>query len=139
MKRRLQLIRSGVFVLIALLNARVIIAQNVPLAGFDDYVNKTLAEWQVPGLAMAIVKDDKVVFAKGYGVRKLGDPAPVNERTIFAIGSATKAFTAAALAMLVDEGKLKWDDPVTKQLKDFALYDPYVTREIRIRDLLCHR
>jgi CubicO group peptidase (beta-lactamase class C family) len=90
-------------------------------------------------LAIAIVKDDKVVFAKGYGVRKLGDSAPVNERTIFAIGSTSKAITAAALAMLVDEGKIKWDDPVTKHLKDFQLYDPYATREITVRDLLCHR
>ena len=91
------------------------------------------------GAGIAIVKGDKVVYAKGYGVRKLGDPAPVNERTLFAIGSAGKAFTAAALAALVDEGKIKWDDPVTKHLKGFELSDPYVTREITIRDLLSHR
>src|SRR5688572_31624746 len=86
-------------------------AQEAPLNGFDDYVNKALREWEVPGLALAIVKDDRIVLAKGYGVRKLGDPAPVNERTLFAIGSSSKAFTAASVAMLVDEGKLKWDDP----------------------------
>ena len=74
--------------------------------------------------------------ALGYGVRKLGDSAPVNERTLFAIGSAGKAFTAAALAVLVDKDKIKWDDPVTKHLKEFELYDPYITREITIRDLL---
>jgi CubicO group peptidase (beta-lactamase class C family) len=113
--------------------------QDAPLNGFDDYVNKALREWEVPGLAIAIVKDDRIVLAKGYGVRKLGDPTPVTERTLFAIGSSSKAFTAAAIAMLVDEGKLKWDDPVTKYLPAFQLYDPYVTRELTVRDLLSHR
>ena len=114
-------------------------AQEAPLNGFDDYVNKALRDWEVPGLAIAIVKDDRIVLAKGYGVRKLGDPTPVNERTLFAIGSSSKAFTAAAIAMLVDEGKVKWDDPVTKYLPGFELYDPYVTRELTVRDLLSHR
>jgi len=113
--------------------------QEAPLNGFDDYVSKSLRDWEVPGLAIAIVKDDRVVLAKGYGVKKLGDPAPVSERTIFAIGSSSKAFTAASVAMLVDEGKLKWDDPVTKYLPGFELYDPYVTRELKVRDLLSHR
>jgi len=139
MKLRIQFVCFLVFLLIAQLSGRVSSAQDTPLQGFDDYVNKALADWRIPGLAIAIVKDDKVVFAKGYGVRRLGDPMPVNERTMFAIGSPTKAFTATALAMLVDEGKIKWDDPVTKHLKDFQLYDPYVTREITVRDLLCHR
>ena len=71
-------------------------AQEAPLNEFDDYVNKALREWEVPGLAIAIVKDDRIVLAKGYGVRKLGDPTPVSERTLFAIGSSSKAFTAAA-------------------------------------------
>jgi len=114
-------------------------AQEAPLQGFDEYVNKALKDWDVPGVGVAIVKDDKIVLAKGYGVRKLGDPAPVNERTIFAIGSSSKAFTAAALAMLVDEGKIKWDDPVTKHLPGFELYDPYASKEMTVRDLLCHR
>ncbi|HZS08205.1 MAG TPA: serine hydrolase [Blastocatellia bacterium] len=134
-----QIVSPLALLLITLSAARISAAQEAPLQGFDDYVNKARAEWAVPGLAVAVVKDDKVVFARGYGVRKLGDPAPVNERTIFAIGSATKAFTAAALAMLVDEGKIRWDDPVTKHLKGFQLYDAYVTREITVRDLLCHR
>jgi CubicO group peptidase (beta-lactamase class C family) len=114
-------------------------AQEAPLQGFDEYVNKALKDWEVPGVGVAIVKNDKVVLAKGYGVRKLGDPTPVDERTIFAIGSSSKAFTAAALAMLVDEGKIKWDDPVTKLLPGFELYDPYASKEMTVRDLLCHR
>jgi CubicO group peptidase (beta-lactamase class C family) len=114
-------------------------AQQTPLAGFEEYAEKARQDWNVPGMAIAIVKDDKIVFAKGFGVKKLGDAAPVDERTIFAIGSSSKAFTAAALAMLVDEGKVKWDDPVTKYLPDFEMYDPYATRELTIRDLLSHR
>jgi CubicO group peptidase (beta-lactamase class C family) len=119
-QRHFRLIILLLFVLVALLPAY---AQEAPLNGFDDYVNKALREWEVPGLAIAIIKDDRIVLAKGYGVRKLGDPVPVNERTLFAIGSSSKAFTAAAIAMLVDEGKLKWDDPVTKYLPGFELYD----------------
>jgi len=80
-----------------------------------------------------------VVFAKGYGVRKLGASTPVDERTLFAIASNSKAFAAASIAILVDEGKLKWDDPVAKHLPGVQLYDPYVTRELTIRDLLSHR
>lgn len=113
--------------------------QNGSLAGLDDYINKAIKDWEVPGLAIAVVKDDKIVLAKGFGVRKLGDPTPVDERTLFAIGSSSKAFTAAILATLVDEGKVKWDDPVIKYLPEFQMYDPYVTRELTVRDLLTHR
>ena len=109
------------------------------LKEIDEYAAKARQDWNVPGFAMAIVKDDKVVFAKGYGVRELGKQAPVDEKTLFAIASNSKAFTAAAIAILVDEGKLKWDDPVTKYLPDFQMYDPYATREMTIRDLLSHR
>jgi len=109
------------------------------LKAIDEYASKALKDWRVPGFAMAIVKDDAVIFSKGYGVRELGKPTPVDERTLFAIASNTKAFTAAALATLVDEGKIKWDDPATKYLPGFQLYDPYVTRELTIRDLISHR
>ena len=95
--------------------------------------------FDVPGISVAIVKDGKVEVARGYGVRRLGDPAPVDAHTLFGIASNTKAFTAAALAMLVDEKKIGWDDPVQKHLPGFQLYDPYVTRELTVRDLLCHR
>ncbi|PWT89381.1 MAG: serine hydrolase [Blastocatellia bacterium] len=114
-------------------------AQQAPGADFDEYVNKAMKDWGVPGVAIAIVKDDRVVFAKGYGVRDLNKPEPVDEHTLFAIGSSSKAFTAALVAMLVDDNKLKWDDPVTKYLPSFQLFDPYSTRELTITDLLSHR
>jgi CubicO group peptidase (beta-lactamase class C family) len=108
-------------------------------ADLDEYVSRAMKTFQVPGLALAIVKDGKVVQVKGYGVRKLGETVPVDENTLFGIGSNTKAFTAAALAKLVDEGKITWDDPVYERLRGFVMYDPYVSKEMRIRDLLCHR
>jgi CubicO group peptidase (beta-lactamase class C family) len=113
--------------------------QTSPVEGLDEYVQKAMQDWEVPGLAIAIVKDDKVVLAKGYGVREIGKETPVDEHTLFAIGSSTKAFTTAALGMLADEGKLSWDDPVTKYLPWFQLFDPWVTRELTIRDLVTHR
>ena len=134
---RIQTLFMGL--LLALSVAPCAFAQEARLQGFDEYVNKALKDWEVPGVGVAVVKNDKVVLAKGYGVRKLGDPTPVDERTIFAIGSSSKAFTAAALAMLVDEGKIKWNDPVTKHLPGFELYDPYASKEMTVRDLLCHR
>jgi CubicO group peptidase (beta-lactamase class C family) len=114
-------------------------AQSPDLVAFDKYVANAARDWHVPGLAIAIVKDDSLVFAKGYGVLELGKAAPANEHTRFAIGSTTKAMTVASLAMLVDEGKLKWDDRVIDYFPDFQLYDPYATRELTVRDLLTHR
>jgi len=105
----------------------------------DAYVASSMKTFDVPGMAVAIVKDGKIVAAKGYGLRKLGDPTPVDEFTLFGIGSNTKAFTTAALATLVDEGKLTWDDPVYQRLPGFVMYDPYVSHEMTIRDLLTHR
>ncbi|GAB3885382.1 serine hydrolase [Spirosoma agri] len=99
-----------------------------------------MRDWKVPGLTVTVVKDGRVVFKKGYGVREVGTAPsePVNTQTLFAMASTTKAMTAACLGMLVDEGKLNWDDPVTEYLPDFQLYDPAVTRELRVRDLLIH-
>jgi CubicO group peptidase (beta-lactamase class C family) len=114
-------------------------AQSVVPADLDAYVSRSMKEFEIPGLSLAVVKDGKVVYSKGYGVRKLGDPAPVSENTLFGIASNTKAFTAAALAILVDEGKLSWDDPVIKHMPTFRLADPYVTNELMVRDLLSHR
>ncbi len=114
-------------------------AQNTPPADLDSYVGNSMKTFDVPGMAVAIVKDGKIVLAKGYGVRKLGDPKPVDEHTMFGIGSNTKAFTTAALAGLVDAGKLSWDDPVYQRLPGFVMYDSYVSHEMTIRDLLTHR
>ena len=144
MTRRPYSVRAAVVLATALCsvflgNARVAWSQSAPLDGFDAYAEKARADWGIPGLAVVVVKDDDVVLAKGYGVRTLGESAPIDARTVFAIGSATKAFTAASLAMLVDEGRMSWDDPVAMHLGDFQLFDPYVTREITVRDLLTHR
>jgi CubicO group peptidase (beta-lactamase class C family) len=95
--------------------------------------------FEVPGMAVAIVKDGKVVHAKGYGLRRLGERAPVDEHTRFGIASNTKAFTATALGLLVQEGKIEWDKPVIEYLPWFQMWDPWVTREITVRDLLVHR
>lgn len=105
----------------------------------DDTVAAAMRTFQVPGVAVGIVKDGKLVFAKGYGVREMGKTAGIDQDTLFQIGSNTKAFTAAALAMLVDEGKIGWDDKVIDHLPQFSLYDPYATREFTLRDLLTHR
>lgn len=105
----------------------------------DSLVERTLRAFDVPGIAVCVIKDGKVVHSKGYGVRSLDTKLPVDENTLFGIASNSKAFTTAALGMLVDEGKLRWDDKVRKYIPEFKLYDPYVTEEFTIRDLLCHR
>ncbi len=110
-----------------------------PLRGFDAQVAQAVRDWRAPGFAIAVVKNGELIFSRGYGVRELGRPEPVDPHTLFAVGSTTKALTAAALGMLVDEKKVEWNDPVTKHLPWFALKDPQVTREITVRDLLTHR
>ena len=114
-------------------------AQGNPPGDFDAYARNALRTFNTPGAAVAVVKDGRVVLARGYGVRRLGETTPVDAHTLFQIASNTKAFTTAALAMLVDEKRLAWDDPVTKHLPWFQLSDPYVTRELTVRDLLTHR
>lgn len=105
----------------------------------DKYVNRALKDWQIPGAAVCVVKDGKVVVMKGYGVKETGSTDAVDENTLFMIGSNSKAFTATALAILDAEKKLSLDDKVQKWLPDFKLYDPWVAKEANIRDLLCHR
>jgi CubicO group peptidase (beta-lactamase class C family) len=106
---------------------------------FDADVMRALRAFQVPGMAIAVVKDGQVLSARGYGVRREGDSSRVDASTLFQIGSNTKAFTTALIAQLVDSGKLAWDDPVTKYLPWFQLSDAWVTREFTIRDLVTHR
>src|SRR3954469_15434891 len=110
-----------------------------PFPGWDTYVNQALATWKVPGAGIAIVRNDSVIYARGYGVREIGKPAPVTERTVFAIGSSSKAFTAAAVAMLVDDKKVSLDGKASLSLPGFQLADPYASRELTVRDLLSHR
>jgi len=103
-----------------------------------DTFSKTILAWDIPGAALAVVQDDDV-FTQGFGLCEAGKPDQVNADTIFAIGSTTKAFTSALMGMLVDEGRLQWDEPVVKYIPDFELYDPWVTQNVTVRDLLCHR
>ncbi|AQG78977.1 serine hydrolase [Spirosoma montaniterrae] len=109
-----------------------------PVARYDAYVQQALRDWRVPGMTVTVIKNGKVVLKKGYGVRESGTTQSVDSQTLFAMASTTKAMTAACLGMLVDEGKLRWNDPVINYLPDFQLYDPAVTRELRVRDLLLH-
>lgn len=114
-------------------------ARSAAVAQFDADVGRMVAAWKAPGLAIAVVRNDTVLFAKGYGVRELGKPGAIDTETRFAIGSTTKAMTTAALAILVDEGKVRWDEPVITYLPAFRLSDPYVTRSLTVRDLVTHR
>ncbi|AKD55401.1 serine hydrolase [Spirosoma radiotolerans] len=114
-----------------------------PVAQYDAYVQQAVRDWKVPGLTVTVIKDGNVLLKKGYGIRELpragsGKSEAVDTQTLFAMASTTKAMTAACLGMMVDEGKLRWDDPVTNYLPDFQVYDPAVTRELRVRDLLIH-
>lgn len=124
---------------LVLCSATSAFAQTAPLAGLDAYITKAMADWQVPGLSIAIVRNDSVIYERGFGVREYGKPGAVDENTLFAIASTTKAFTVGALGMLVDDKKLDWNDHVSKHMPAFELRDPYVTQALTVRDLLTHR
>ena len=126
------------FLYLLLLGITPLQAQQPP-PGFDAHIQRVMQTFTVPGLSVAIVRDGKVMLAKGYGVRRMGERTPVDARTRFGIASNTKLFTATALALLVEEGKVEWDKPVIDYLPAFAMSDPYVTRELTVRDLLVHR
>ena len=116
-----------------------ILAQTVDWNRIDGRIESMLADWTTPGVAVAVVQDDSIVFARGYGVRTLGEPGPVGPETRFAVASNTKAFTAALLVQLQEEGKLSGDDRVIDHLQGFRMHDAWITREIQIQDLLTHR
>ncbi|OGP74443.1 MAG: hypothetical protein A2Y80_01605, partial [Deltaproteobacteria bacterium RBG_13_58_19] len=109
------------------------------LADFAQYAEQGRQAWEVPGMAIAIVQGDQIIFAKGFGVRKVGTKEAVEEHTIFQIGSTSKAFTAALAAMLADGKKFGWQDRVIDHLPDFRMYDPWVTREFQVEDLMAQR
>ncbi len=104
----------------------------------DAFIAEGVHDWEIPGLTIAVVRNDSVLIAKGYGVRRLGAPGAVDAQTEFGIMSTTKAFTALAMAMLVDDGKVAWSDPITKHLPEFQFSDPFLTREATVKDLLTH-
>src|SRR4051812_29487414 len=130
---------KSILVVVLSLNLLTAFAQKKPTAKqlqeFNAYVEAVRKEWEVPGLAITVVKDNQVIFKKGYGVRELGKPEPVDTQTLFACASTTKAMTVALMGMLVDEGKISWNDPVYKYLPELQFSDPYLTREVRVRDL----
>ena len=106
-----------------------------PPANFDQRVEELRRASETPGMAIAIVENGETVLAKGYGVRKIGTNDPVDPNTIFMTGSTGKAVTVAALATLVDAGKLGWNDKIVDKLPGFQMYDSWVTREMTVRDL----
>jgi CubicO group peptidase (beta-lactamase class C family) len=132
-------LKRSLFILILCSYNFISAAQPITSPQIDSLVEKTLRTFDVPGIAVAVVKDGKIIHEKGYGVRSLNSMQKVDEHTLFGIASNSKAFTVGSLGILVDEGKLKWDDRVTDYIPEFKLYAPYVTENFTIRDLLTHR
>jgi len=127
-------------VMVSVAAARGAAAQQAdPYPGFNAYVAKAMKTWQIPGLSIAIVRNDSVIYAKGFGVLGAKSATPVDQRTLFEIGSSSKAFTATLVAMLVGEGKMHWDDRLTTYLPDFRMSDAVANEEVTVRDALTHR
>src|SRR5580658_7512111 len=124
---------------IILIVASAVLGSAQKFDGFDAFANQELRDWKCDGFAIAIVQDGKVILSKGYGLRDVKKNLPVTEKTLFAIGSATKSFTVTSLGVLVDQGKLDWDKPVRDYLPDFRLWDQFATERMTPRDLVTHR
>jgi CubicO group peptidase (beta-lactamase class C family) len=139
MPSRHSLCRCWPALFLLLLAAPVRAAEPFDPAPVDELLADALKTWKAPGMAVVIVRDDEVIYLKGHGVRRLGKPEPVTPDTIFGIGSLTKAITATCIGILVDDGKMTWDDPVRKHLPWFHLSDKLADRDCTLRDLLCHR
>jgi CubicO group peptidase (beta-lactamase class C family) len=122
-----------------LLIASAALAAAQKLDGFDAFANQELRDWKCDGFAIAVIQDGKVILSRGYGARDVKKNLPVTEKTLFAIGSATKSFTVTSLGVLVDQGKLDWDKPVRDYLPDFKMWDPFATERMTPRDLVTHR
>lgn len=129
------LLTSTIFLLAPIL----MMAQEVDWKKMDTYYEQAVKDWNIPSMTVGVVKDGKLIFSKGYGVKEIGKKEKPDANTLYAIASNSKAFTSAIIAMLVQEGKLDWDDKVQKHLPYFELYNPCVTEATTIRDLLCHR
>jgi CubicO group peptidase (beta-lactamase class C family) len=109
------------------------------LDGFDEFVNNAMKDWKVPGMAISIIKDEEMIYSRGFGLRDPQNNLEMNADTLYRIASNTKAFTAMSLAILVDEGKMEWDKPVRHYIPSFKLFDTYASEHVTPRDLLCHR
>ena len=123
---------------IALLSSAYLHAQ-MQDAQLDQLINKTITTFDVPGISVGILKDGEVIYSKGHGLRSLTNKKDMNENTLVGVASNSKGFTCFALAMMIDEGKLSWDDKVREHIPEFQLYDPWVTEAFTIRDLVTHR
>ncbi|MDR2586020.1 MAG: serine hydrolase [Prevotellaceae bacterium] len=135
-------IRIYIFSLFTILSLSLVaqtVNQEEVLKNIESYTHQIIKEWQIPGMALSIVKDDQIIYAKGFGQKEMGIDIPVDEHTSFQIGSVSKSFTALLMAMLVDEEKVGWDDPVKKHLPDFEMYDPWVSDNLLIKDIMIHR
>lgn len=128
-----------VLVWFILLPVSYVLGQQALPDQLDEWIEQGRKDWNIPGMAVGIVKDGKVVYAKGFGEKQLGGGDRVDANTIFSIASVSKHMTVTALAILVDEGKITWDDPVVKHIPWFAMKDPWITKEVTIRDLLTHQ
>jgi len=129
-----------IFLLSLLLNTHIQLkSQELKLDSIEPFIHKLMEDFEVTGLALGIVQGDSVLYSKGFGTRKINETLPIDSNTIFGIGSISKSFTALTLGILVDQGKLHWDDKVIDYLTYFELYDPYVSQSFTIRDLLTHR
>lgn len=137
--KKLYLLLISTLIVASLANAQGINRSKFITDSLDEYISRALTNWRIPGAAVCIVKDGKIVLMKGYGIKELGLNNKVDENTLFMIGSNTKAFTATALAMLQTDKKLSLDDKVTKYLPEFKLDNKWAGEEAVIRDLLCHR
>ena len=127
-----------VFVVLLFCSARAATAQESSVENLDRYIEAARRDWNVPGMSVVVVHDGKVLLSRGYGVREFGRNDPVDAQTLFGAMSTTKAMTAVALGILVDEGKVDWDDKVIKHLPEFRIADPYITQELTVRDLFTH-
>ena len=132
------MIKQYIFLFASVFILSGISSAQLNLTDLDNYIEKSYKDWEIPGMAIAIVRNDSVIFIKGYGVNEIGKSQKVDENTMFGIASNTKAFTSAALGSLVDKGKIKWDDKVIKHVPYFEMYNDYVTQNFTIADLLSH-
>ena len=139
MRRNQSLIAAIAMIVTACLLTSTALSAPPSKQSIDKTIKRAMEEFQVPGMAVSVVYDGELYYSSGHGLAELETGTEVDDRTLFQIASVSKAFTAATIAILVDEGKLAWDDPVIDHLPEFRMYDPWVTREFTIRDLLTHR